>query len=83
MIRDRLGYTPMLKAAALGRTRMVKKLIELGVDPRHTDPYGVTPREKAELYSHADLVRYLSQAEEDVRSAKMVPKVFDTFQKTS
>ena len=77
MVRDRLGYTPLLKAAALGRTRMVKKLIDLGVDPRHTDPYGVTPREKAELYSHVDLVRYLNQAEEDVRSGKVAPKAFD------
>jgi len=29
---------------------MVKALVEMGVDPRHIDPFGNTPREKAELY---------------------------------
>ena len=50
MVRCSLGYTPLLKAAALNRTKMVKTLIEMGVDPKHMDPYGNTPREKAELY---------------------------------
>ena len=51
MVRDQNGYTPLLKAAALGRLEMVKKLVEeCGVDPRHIDPFGVTPREKAALY---------------------------------
>ena len=48
MVRDANGYTPLLKAASLGRLEMVKTLIEVcGVDPRHVDPYGVTAREKA------------------------------------
>lgn len=50
MVRDQNGYTPLLKAAALGREKMVKVLVEEGVDPRHIDPFGNTPREKAELY---------------------------------
>ena len=51
MVRDQNGYTPLLKAAALGRLDMVKKLVEeCGVDPRHIDPFGVTPLEKAALY---------------------------------
>mmetsp|Transcript_17183 Transcript_17183/g.23180 ORF Transcript_17183/g.23180 Transcript_17183/m.23180 type:complete len:137 (+) Transcript_17183:143-553(+) len=48
MVRDANGYTPLLKAAALCRKDMTQYLIEKkGVDPRHTDPYGNTPREKA------------------------------------
>jgi ankyrin repeat protein len=57
----------MLKAAALGRTRMCQKLVELGVDPRHTDPYGNTPRQKAQLYSHEKLVEYLQQKESEAK----------------
>ena len=59
MVRDANGYTPLLKAAALGRVQMVKQLIEVGVDPRHIDPYGNTCREKAELYSYNELADYL------------------------
>jgi ankyrin repeat protein len=41
MVRDANGYTPLLKAASLGRLTMVKKLVEeKHVDPRHIDPYG-------------------------------------------
>ena len=48
MVRDANGQTPLLKAAALGRMKMIKVLIEKAkVDPRHVDPYGVSPREKA------------------------------------
>ena len=48
MVRDANGYTPLLKAASLCRSDMVKYLVDKkGVDPRHTDPYGNTPREKA------------------------------------
>ena len=51
MVRDANGYTPLLKSASLCRNDMVKHLIEKrGVDPRHVDPYGNTPREKALLY---------------------------------
>lgn len=56
MVRDQNGYTPLLKAASLGRIHMVKTLIDIGVDPRHIDPYGNTPREKAELYQHVELI---------------------------
>ena len=48
MVRDVNGYTPLLKAAALGRLDMVKYLVDRAeVDPRHVDPYGNTPRMKA------------------------------------
>ena len=60
MVRDQNGYTPLLKAASLGRISMVKTLVEIGVDPRHIDPFGNTPREKAELYQHFELVEYLT-----------------------
>ena len=59
MCRDCNGYTALLKAAALGRMDMVRALVEAGVDPRHIDPFGNTPREKAELYSHNEVVEYL------------------------
>jgi len=59
MVRDANGYTPLLKAAALGRTEMVKKLVESGVDPRHIDRYGNTSRDKASLYSRYEIQKYL------------------------
>ena len=65
MVRDANGYTPLLKAAALGRTNMVKKLVENGqVDPRHKDPYGNTPRDKATLYNRYEIVSYLQDMEQ-------------------
>ena len=39
-VRDVNGYTPMLKAASIGRTEMVKTLLDNGVNPRHKDPFG-------------------------------------------
>eukprot|EP00347_Sterkiella_histriomuscorum_P014262 403361554 len=63
MVRDVNGYTPMLKAAALGRLDMVQQLIEEGVDPRHIDPYGNTPRDKAKLYNRYELMEYLEEME--------------------
>ncbi len=63
MVRDANGYTPMLKAASLGRTDMVKKMIEAGVDPRHKDPYGNSPRDKATLYNKYELIKYLREME--------------------
>lgn len=53
----------MLKAASLGRFDMVKKMVEAGVDPRHTDPQGNTPRDKAFLYNKYELTEYLKQKE--------------------
>ena len=50
MVRDANGYTPMLKAAALGRLDMIKRMVEKGVDPRHIDPYGNRPSDKAKLF---------------------------------
>ena len=49
MVRDANGYTPLLKAAALGRNDMVKKMIEKGVDPRHKDPFANTATDKASM----------------------------------
>lgn len=63
MVRDLNGYTPLLKAAAIGRLDMVKKLVDSGVDPRHTDPYGNTPRDKASLYNRYEVIEYLKEME--------------------
>ena len=53
MARDFNGYTPLLKAAALGRTNIVKKLVYAGVPINHKDPWGNTPLDKVEI--HLDL----------------------------
>lgn len=63
MVRDANGYTALLKAASLGRTYMVKRLIENGVDPRHIDPYGNTARDKATLYNKYEIIGYLQGME--------------------
>ena len=82
MVRCSLGYTPLLKAAALNRTKMVKTLIEMGVDPKHMDPYGNTPREKAELYQHDELVIYLEQQELLKKRGELLVKDFSTFSRS-
>ena len=65
MVRDANGQTPMLKAAALNRLDMVKTLIEKAkCDPRHVDPHGVSPREKAQLYQLAEMSDYLQKMEQ-------------------
>ena len=33
-VRDQNGYTPLLKAASIGRVEMCQSLVEAGVDPR-------------------------------------------------
>jgi ankyrin repeat protein len=63
MVRDQNGYTPLLKAAALGRMEMVKRLVEGGVDPRHVDRYGNTPRDKAQMYNKYEVSKYLQEME--------------------
>ena len=70
MVRDMNGYTPLLKAAALGRIEMVKKLVEKGVDPRHKDPYGNTARDKAELYNRYEIQKYLQEMEQKTKSGE-------------
>lgn len=65
MVRDVNGYTPLLKAAALGRTEIAKKMIEIGgVDPRHKDPFGNRASDKAKLYNRYELASYLMEMEE-------------------
>ena len=64
MVRDSNGYTPMLKAAALGRKDMVVKMVESGCDPRHIDPYGNKPIDKAILYNRYEVAEYLKEVEE-------------------
>ena len=76
MVRDANGYTPLLKAASLCRHDMAVYLVEkVGVDPRHTDPFGNTAREKAQLYHCDDLADYLERVE--LRAKKGDLKVQD------
>lgn len=58
---------------------MVKVLVEEGVDPRHIDPFGNTPREKAELFYHDEVAKYLSTMELKAKRGEFIPKPFDTF----
>lgn len=60
--RDRNGYTPLLKAAALGRVHMLKRLLEAGVNPEQRDPYGNTPLQKARLHEEWEAAEILEQA---------------------
>ena len=84
MVRDANGYTPLLKAAALNRMEMVKHLIEEGkVDPRHVDPFGVSPREKAELYQFPEMIDYLAKMEQKAKSGEFKPEAHDTFRRTT
>ena len=71
MVRDMNGYTPLLKAASLGRLDMVKKLVESGVDPRHRDPWGNTPKDKASLYNRYEIYDYLELMEEKARAGEL------------
>jgi hypothetical protein len=71
MARDWNGYTPLLKAAALGRLEIVKRLIEAGVPPQHRDPWGKTPLDKAKLYGQKEVVNYLSSLDQDYNREKI------------
>ena len=73
MVRDANGYTALLKAASLCRRDMVVHLIEKrGVDPRHVDPYGNTPREKALLYQCEELAEYLAKMEAKAKGDRSI-----------
>ena len=77
MVRDQNGYTPLLKAASLGRTKMIKTLVEsYKVDPRHVDPFGNTSREKAELYGHKDIIEYLETMEKKAQKGEFKANYF-------
>jgi ankyrin repeat protein len=73
----------LLKAAALGKAKIVKTLVEeYLVDPRHTDPYGNTAREKAKLYSHDELAAYLLEMEDKATKGDFKAAKHDKFQRS-
>ena len=73
----------MLKAASLGRLKMVKSLVEdFGVDPKHIDPFGNTCREKAELYNHTDIIEYLTEYEQKKKTGELRVAMYDKFQRS-
>ena len=82
MCRDQNGYTALLKAAALGRMSMVRALVETGVDPRHIDPFGNTAREKAELYAHTEVAKYLQEMELKAKRGQILVKCFDIYRRS-
>jgi hypothetical protein len=71
MARDYNGYTPLLKAASLGRFKIVKKLIDAGVPPFHKDPWGVTPLDKALLYNHYEIINYFNELDPNKNKEKI------------
>ncbi len=65
MARDYLGYTPLLKAAALGRIEIFKKLIDAGVPLEHYDPKMKSVRSRAELFNQDLITIYINQLGND------------------
>jgi len=49
-VRDARGITPLMKAAACGRTFMIKSLVENGADLYAKAPNGQTALDKAALF---------------------------------
>ena len=71
MARDWNGYTPLLKAAALGRLNLCKKLVDAGVPPFHKDPWGVNSLEKAMLFKHIEVVEYFQNLDKNLNKEKI------------
>ena len=46
-------------------------MVNSGVDPRHIDPYGYTPLEKAKLYNRYELISYLNEVEAKIKSGEL------------
>ncbi len=65
MVRDYLGYTPLFKAASLGRSEIFKILIDSGVPLNHYDRKGKTPKSKAELFNQDDIISYIISLNND------------------
>ena len=54
---------------------MVKSLIEFGgVDPSHTDPWGVTAIQKAKIHEQMDVYQYLEEINKDEEKLKKLVK---------
>ena len=59
-----------MKAAAIGRLYMVKRLIENGVDPRNKDVYGLTPLDKAIIHNNVNVELYLRSVVKEADEGK-------------
>jgi hypothetical protein len=71
MARDWNGVTPLIKACALGRLEIVKKLVKAGVPINHMDPWGSTPKDKAILYDQRQVIEYLDSLPKNINSEKI------------
>lgn len=65
---DAYGYTPLLNAAAMGRTNAVESLIKSGADVNLHGPFGFTPLHAAAQNGHRETVEVLLKAGADVNS---------------
>lgn len=63
-VGDRIGDTPLHKAAELGHAEIVTRLIAAGADvhTRNTGKYRDTPLDKARKAGHTDVVKLLRAA---------------------
>jgi ankyrin repeat protein len=59
-----------LKAASVGKLAYVKALVEAGADVKGKDPWGQTPKDKADLYNHISVVNYLKGVENNENEGK-------------
>lgn len=59
MVRDYLGFTPLLKASCLGRYQSFVMLVEAGVPISHTDNHKNTALQKAQFHNNLNIVEYL------------------------
>lgn len=50
---------------------MVKRMIESGADPRHIDPYGYTPFDKAKLYNRYELIAYFKEVGTQIEKGEL------------
>lgn len=59
MVKDYLGYTPLFKAASLGREYYFTELIQSGVPLLHYDRSMNSPIDKARLFQHRSILDYV------------------------
>lgn len=59
-VRDHKNWTPLLKAVALGRTKMIPELLKNGADPYMVDNKGENSFDKAIKFDRFDVLNILN-----------------------
>ena len=68
--RDQNGFTPLMKAASIGRFKMVKAMVEAGADPRLTDPLGKNAVDQARFHNNLTTLYYLEKVLQEEKDGK-------------